>query len=84
MKSTWLEGLEPEVAKEIRGDFISSRLVRNRLTKILKDKIATSHSSLRQKDVYDKPNFGVIAADSIGYERALNEVISLIENDKEK
>ena len=84
MKSTWLDGIEPDVAKEIRGDFISSHLVRKRLTKILNDKIETSHASLRQKDVYDKPNFGVIAADSIGYERALREVISLIENDKEK
>lgn len=84
MKTLWTEGLEPDVAKEIRGDFISSHLVRKRLTKILEDKINSSHASLRQKDIYDKPNFGVIVADSIGYERALNEVISLIENDKEK
>lgn len=80
MKLTWTEGLEPDLAKEIRGDFISSHLVRKRLQKILNDKIATSHASLRQKDIYDKPNFGVLAADSIGYERALIEVISLLES----
>lgn len=78
MKTLWTEGLEPDVAKEIRGDFISSHLVRKRLTKLLEDKINTSHASLRQKDIYDKPNFGVIAADTIGYERALQEVISLL------
>jgi uncharacterized protein YlxP (DUF503 family) len=78
MKLTWTEGLEPDVAKEIRGDFISSHLVRKRLTKILNDKIETSHASLRQKDIYDKPNFGVIVADTIGYERAMQEVISLL------
>lgn len=78
MKTVWTEGLEPDVAKEIRGDFISSHLVRKRLTKILNDKIETSHASLRQKDIYDKPNFGVIVADTIGYERAMQEVISLL------
>lgn len=80
MKLTWTEGLEPDIAKEIRGDFVSSFLVRKRLTKILNDKIATSHASLRQKDIYDKPNFGVIVADSIGYERAMTEIISLLES----
>ena len=80
MKTIWTEGLEPDVAKEIRGDFISSHLVRKRLKKIVEDKIATSHASLRQKDIYDKPNFGVLAADSIGYERAMREIISLIDS----
>ena len=80
MKTVWTEGLEPDVAKEIRGDFISSHLVRKRLKKIVEDKIATSHASLRQKDIYDKPNFGVLAADSIGYERAMREIISLIDS----
>ena len=80
MKTVWTEGLESDVAKEIRGDFISSHLVRKRLKKIVEDKIATSHASLRQKDIYDKPNFGVLAADSIGYERAMREIISLIDS----
>jgi len=80
MKTIWTEGLEPDVVDEIRGDFISSHLTRKRLTKILNDKIATSHASLRKKDIYEKPNFGVIVADSIGYERAMIEIISLIES----
>ena len=80
MKTVWTEGLEPDIAKEIRGDFISSHLVRKRLKKILEDKIKTSHASLRNKDAYDKPNFGILAADSIGYERAMNEIISLLES----
>lgn len=80
MKTVWTEGLEPDVVDEIRGDFISSHLTRKRLTKILNDKIASSHASLRQKGIYDKPNFGVIVADSIGYERAMTEIISLIES----
>lgn len=78
MKTTWTEGLDPALVKEIRGDFISSQLVRKRLKQILEDKIDTSRASLRQKDAYDKPNFGILAADSIGYERALTEIISLI------
>jgi len=82
MKIGWTKGLEPDHAKEIRGDFISSHLVRKRLKKMLEEKIDTSHASLRQKDIYEKPNFGVLVADSIGYERAMAEVISLLESDE--
>lgn len=80
MKTRWIEGLEQDRILELRGDFISSHLVRKRLTEILKEKITTSHGSLRQKDIYDKPNFGIIVADSIGYERAMTEIISLLES----
>jgi len=78
VKSTWLEGLDDDQKNELRGDLISSQLVRKRLTKLLEDKIDTNRTAVRKKENYDKPNFSVLVADSIGYERALSEIISLL------
>ena len=79
MKSTWFDGLEEDQKKELKGDFISSQLVRKRLTKILKDKIETNRTAIRKKENYEVAHFPALVGDSIGYERALEEIISLLE-----
>lgn len=81
MKTVWTEGLEPDQVIELRGDYVSSRLVRKRLKKILEDKIETKRTTVR-KDNYNMPNWANFVADSIGYERALSEIISLIEENE--
>ena len=80
MKTSWTQGLDPDVAKEIRGDFISSRLVRNRLTVLLNDKITETHNSSLTKTGYESPNWAYKQADQVGFERALKLVMSLIED----
>lgn len=83
MKTVWTEGLEADVIREIKGDFVSSLLVRKRLKKIIEDKIETKRTTVRKDTGYDKPNWENYVADAFGYERALYEIISLIEeNDK--
>lgn len=79
MKTIWLEGLEEDHKKELKGDFISSQLVRKRLTKLINDKIDTNRTAVRKKENYDIAHFPALVADSIGYERALEEIISLLE-----
>ncbi len=79
MKSTWLDGLEEDQKKELRGDFLSSHLVRKRLTKLLNDKIDTNRTAVRKKENYEVAHFPALVADSIGYERALTEIIALLE-----
>lgn len=79
MKTVWTEGLEPDASKELVGDFISSHLVRKRLTQIIRDKIDTKRASVRKDSNYEKPAWAEYVADSIGYERALEEIISLLE-----
>ena len=78
MKASWTKGLEPDVIKEIKGDYISSRLVRKRLTKILEDKIKESYTNSILKSSYENPNWALKQADNVGFERALKEVIELI------
>jgi len=79
MKSIWVDGLEPDATLEMKGDFTSSHLLRKRMKKILEDKIETKRVGVRKDANYDKPNWANYVADSIGYERALAEIISLIE-----
>lgn len=78
MKTSWTKGLEPDVVDELRGDFLSSHLVRKRLTEILEEKIDASVKGSRNKDNYESPAWAYLQADARGYERALSEIISLI------
>lgn len=78
MKTSWTQGLDPDIAKEIRGDYISSKLVRNRLIKLLEEKIKESHTASVLKTGYDNPNWAYKQADNVGFERALREVVNLI------
>lgn len=81
MKISWTEGLDPEVALNIRGDFKSSLLIRRRLKKMLLDKIDATRASARNKVNYDNSNWDNFIADSLGYERALYDIISLIDEE---
>lgn len=82
MKSTWLKGLEAGRETELRGDFISSKFVRQRLQAMIDEKIETARASVRKKENYELPNFTALVADSIGYERALMEIRSLLDSDE--
>jgi hypothetical protein len=82
MNKVWSKGLDPDQEKELRGDFLSSLLVRKRLVKILEDKIESSIKGSRSKANYDTPNWDRSIADSIGYERALAQVIDIIYKDE--
>lgn len=79
MKTVWTDGLEPDVLREIKGDFVSSKLVRKRLKKIIDDKIETKRASVRKDTNYEKISWDNYIADALGYERALYEIISLID-----
>lgn len=78
MKQSWTKGLTPELEKEIRGDFKSSLLIRHRLKVLIEDKINVARDNSVAKSGYDIPNWPYKQADSIGYERALKEIIDLI------
>ncbi len=77
MKTTWTKGLEPDQHDKIKGAFKSSAEVRARLTDICEDKIATAMST--HKSQYDSPSWPYEQADTVGYRRALEEIISLLD-----
>ena len=79
MKSVWTHGLEETVAKEIRGDFKSSLLVRKRLISILDDKYAEFEKASLNTGNYDLSNWAYTQAVLIGYKRAIRMVQNLLE-----
>ena len=80
MKQSWTKGLEEDNAKEIRMLYKSSLILRKRLEKMLRDKENEAIKASRSKDGYDCPNWSYKQADTVGYTRAINDIIALIEN----
>lgn len=81
MKTSWTSGLDKNRSGEIRVDFAKSFGMRERLKAMLEDKINTSNTFSRNKENYALGGWPYLQADSVGYERALKEVISLISED---
>jgi hypothetical protein len=81
MKTVWTKGLSEQQKEEIRGAFNGSANLRSRLTAILNEKIESRRKDSIGVDKYNSPGWAYIQADTVGYERALNEVISLILSD---
>lgn len=78
MKQSWTTGLNEEQTKIIKQDFKGSIVTRSRLAELITNKIRSSNATVRSKESYDIANWAYLQADAIGYERALNEIISLI------
>lgn len=79
MKTIWTKGLLGEQKEAIEASFISSIEIRTRLSKILQDKVEFSLKERSSKLTYDNPNWAYIQADHSGYERAMREILSILE-----
>lgn len=80
MKINWTSGIkEADRKKEIQQSFKASVIMRKRLIELLQKKQDSSIKGSRSESGYDNPNWALKQADSRGYERALQEVMSLIE-----
>lgn len=79
MKIVWTKGLKDGEKEEMKSLFLANALFRKREQLILLEKIET----IRKKNVieasYDSPNWALKQADAVGYERALQEIISILE-----
>lgn len=79
MKASWTSGLNKELANDVRINFKEALVVRRRLAKMLEDMADASTKASRSKLLYDNPNWALLQADQRGYERALSEIIKLID-----
>ena len=80
MKISLTKGLVGEHKEEMEREFKASSLLRKRLQTLLKEKIEVSHKDSLSKTGYEKPSWAFEQADARGYERALTEIISLLES----
>lgn len=78
MKTTITAGLKGQQLDDVKQEFASSPHLRQRLNEVLEAKIESQRTFATSKERYDSPSWAMIQADSIGYERALREVISLL------
>lgn len=84
MNLSWFKGLNAQKKKEVTENFTHSVVVRHRLQEMLKIRIEESRRIMRSKSSYDTPNWAYLQADAVGYERALDEVCNLLNNDANK
>lgn len=80
MKTVLTAGLNEEVKKQVRAEFIGSPVFRERLIAVLNGKKESLRSNVLSKSSYENPSWAYLQADSNGYERAINELISLLES----
>lgn len=81
MKTVWYKGLKDKEKEEAIASFQSSGYMRERLTAILNEKISTNRKSSLGVDKYNSPGWAYLQADAVGYQRALEEIISIVSND---
>ena len=79
MKTVWTKGLTPEQTTELRKDFVGSAILRGRMKELLEDKMRMSREESLAKSSYDNPNWAYLQADARGFERAISEILSLID-----
>jgi hypothetical protein len=79
MKTSLFKGLDEDATKEAEVNFNQAYLLRTLITKRLKDKIGNARKKSRNDKGYENPSWAYQQADLIGYERALEEVISILE-----
>jgi hypothetical protein len=80
MKTSWIKGIKDEqVRVDITSAFQSSKFLRKRLTQLLLEKTAQKQKDCMNVSNYEKNSWAFQQADSQGYLRALQEIMSLIE-----
>lgn len=79
MKLNWTKGLLPEKKEAIKAAFNAGSTLRERQIVLLRGKISTARKNRILESAYENPNWAYLQADFCGYERALEEVISLLE-----
>lgn len=80
MKTNWTKGLTKENSEIVTNQFKESKLIRRRLGELISEKIKSAHTETRKKELYMSPSWAYLQADAVGYERALFEIISLLED----
>ena len=80
MKTVWLKGLNSDQSKDVTREFTEAKLLRYRLTELVKQKVQTKRNESQSTEMYNSPSWAFYQADALGYQRALAEVLSLIDD----
>jgi len=72
------KGLNAQEKEEMEANYKASALFRERLTKLLNDQVKAKRGILHVADAYADASWPYKVADTIGYERDINDVILMI------
>jgi hypothetical protein len=78
MKVAITKGLDKDEAKDMRAAFNAAQILRKRIISILTENIDAKRRDSVNNAGYESPNWALKQADTIGYERAVRELISLL------
>ena len=78
MKTSITKGLNKQDAEIVTRQFDESISLRRQFVRVLEEKIRTNESEILSKNLYENPNWAYRQADSVGYRRALDEIISIL------
>ena len=79
MKTSLLKGETRQRQTEIKQSYEAGKLFVDKLREVIKDKIEHSNKTSRSELNYESPVWAYKQADYRGYERGLEEIISLLE-----
>lgn len=79
MKLAWTKGLSAEQKAIIKAEFEATGILRERLSAIVRSKIESSRKDATLKSSYENPNWAYLQADNVGFTRALEEILSILE-----
>ena len=82
MKKDWTKGLNAQEIEDVTSSFRAGLVMRQRMVRLLEDKVVSSHNASISKDGYANPNWQYLQADNVGYQRAIKEIISLLIENK--
>ena len=78
MKTSWTASVKDKQLKEdITSSFKASTVIRRRLKEMLEKKF--SNAVDLTKEGYESPCWALKQADAVGYQRALKEIVSMLE-----
>lgn len=78
MKTSLVKGLSKNDTEIVTRQFDESISLRRQLVKVLQEKSKSNEGEVLSKELYENPNWAYRQADSVGYRRALEEIISLL------
>ncbi len=79
MKHSLTNGLDVDAKSDLEGTFIAALLLRKRLAVVLAKKIEDARAGSVKKEKYDCANWAYLQANNVGYERAMRELIEMME-----
>ena len=86
MNTAWTKGIRKgsQEDKDIRANYVESALIRKRLLQMLESKFDVRIKAAMANDNFDSPSWSFLQAESIGYAKALKEIMYLLDASDKK